>query len=291
MQKKKLRILLFDVFFNCLKNNTSYHIPGSKEFSFANNFFKKFYRKHLTNRKQQLYLSGVNEFKYPFYKMGKVNSYDILTEPNEMVIFSLYSKMNKKNMVADLGANIGLHSIILGKMGYKVKAYEPNPDHVKQLKYNMKLNELKNVQVIQKAVDLKKHQVVYTNVLNNTTSSFIGTAKKAYGPIKRFAVQTTKFDKILKWADLIKMDIEGLEADILSKVNYKNIKNKKIIVEINNNLNAKKIFKSSKKNKFDILSQKNGWKCVEKYKDMPKSYKDGSAIIIKKGRKFEEIFE
>ena len=37
MQKKKIKNFTFDVFFNCLKNNTSYQIPGSKEFSFANN--------------------------------------------------------------------------------------------------------------------------------------------------------------------------------------------------------------------------------------------------------------
>jgi len=292
MKINLLNNLLFDVFFNCLKNNILYQTPGTKEFLFANSFFKNFYKDHFTKKRKQLYFSGIDKFKYSFYKMGKINTYDILTEPSEMVIFSLYSKINKKNKVADLGANVGLHSIILAKMGFvKIKAFEPDPAHIKQLKLNIKLNKLKNVQIIPKAVDIIKKKITYTKVLNNTTASFIGNVKKPYGPIKKFFVDTVAFDKILKWADLIKMDIEGLEADILNKVNHKNIHNKKIIVEIGNFRNAKKIFTSSKKNKFDILSQKIGWKTVQNIKDMPKTFRDGSAIIIKKDKKLEDIFK
>jgi len=53
-----------------------------------------------------------------------------------------------------------------------------------------------------------------------------------------------------------------------------------------------KDFQVFKKNRFDILSQKNGGgKCVEKFKDTQKSFKDGSAIIVKKCRKFLDIIE
>ena len=55
----------------------------------------------------------------------------------------LYYLKNFRNYkkIADMGANIGLHSIILSKIGYKVDAYEPDKNHFKLLKKNLKDNK------------------------------------------------------------------------------------------------------------------------------------------------------
>ncbi len=173
-----------------------------------------------------------------------------------------------------------MHSIILGKLGFNVKSYEPDPGHVLQFKKNIKLNKLKNISLVKKAVDTKIGNVVFTKIINNTTGSFIKNAKKkTYGPIKQFKVKTEKFSNILKWADLIKMDVEGLEADLLKSIKSKNLKNKEIILEVGSKVNAKKILGYSKVNKYNLYSQKTGWKKVKNFGDMPVSYKDGSIII------------
>ena len=45
-------------------------------------------------------------------------------------------------------------------------------------KKNKKINNLKNVQLIKKAVDTKKGSVEFTKIVNNTTDSFIKNVKK-----------------------------------------------------------------------------------------------------------------
>ena len=74
---------------------------------------------------------------FPYSNMGKIESYDLIFNPNEFIVFYLYQllkKINKRKFAADFGANLGLHSIILDKLGYKVESYEPDPHTFKQLK-------------------------------------------------------------------------------------------------------------------------------------------------------------
>ena len=261
-------------------NNRKSHIPGSKSYKKLDEYFKIYFKDHSMKKKTNFYLDMVGNFKLPFYKMGNINSSHLLGL-DEIIIFTFYIlRKNKIKKVADLGANIGMHSIILGKLGFNVKSYEPDPDHIKQFKKNIKLNKLNKIKLIKKAVDIKKGIVMFTKIINNTTGSFIRKAKyKTYGPVKRFKVKTENFSNILKWADLVKMDVEGLEADLVKKLKVKDLINKEIILEVGSKKNAKKIFKYSKNNSYNLFSQKTGWQKVKLVSHMPKSYKDGSLII------------
>ena len=74
----------------------------------------------------------------PFFNMGQINSVDLL-EIDDLILYSFYwrNKLRYKKIL-DLGANIGAHAIILGKLGFKVEAYEPDPKHFEQLIKNIK---------------------------------------------------------------------------------------------------------------------------------------------------------
>ena len=52
--------------------------------------------------------------------------------------------------MADIGANIGLHTIVLSKLGYKVDSYEPDEKHFKLLIKNLKKNKLSIKNTIKK---------------------------------------------------------------------------------------------------------------------------------------------
>lgn len=52
-----------------------------------------------------------------------------------------------------------------------------------------------------------------------------------------------------------------------------------------------KNFSNFQKNRFDILSQKMGGNKLKKFEDTQKSFKDGSAFIVKKDGKFLCIIE
>lgn len=269
---------------NFIIKNRKAHIPNTASYNKLKTYFRRYFGDHLKKKKSQLYISYIGKFKLPYFKMGNINSFHLLGL-DEIIIFTFYiAKKNKIIKVADLGANIGMHSIVLDKLGYNVKSYEPDPIHIKQFIKNKKLNNLKNVRLIRKAVDIKKGNVEFTKIINNTTGSFIKNAKKPFGPTEKFRVKTESFKNILKWAELIKMDVEGLEADLISSIKYKDLFNKEIILEVGSQNNAKKIFKHAKKNKFNLFSQKIGWNLIKSLKDVPTSYKEGSLIITSKSK-------
>lgn len=69
---------------------------------------------------------------------------------NELIL----SCLKEGDVFLDVGANIGYYSILGGKIVGKngrVISVEPIDSTARILKYNIKLNKLKNVKVIQKA--------------------------------------------------------------------------------------------------------------------------------------------
>ena len=103
----------------------------------------------------------VREFKpfgdlvFPYHKMGAVDSLNLF-DLDELIIFSFYwVNRNKYRRVLDIGANIGLHSIILDRCGFEVRAYEPDPQHFTILQRNLALNHCSNVQAVNAAVSSK----------------------------------------------------------------------------------------------------------------------------------------
>lgn len=277
MEKKNLKIL------SLINSNTKYHKPSSKKHKILKTDLKILIKKNHTNGNVYQPLKNI-KIKFPFYKMGNINSLNLF-ELDELIIFSIYSKIIEKNLkFADLGANIGLHTIVASKLGAKVTAYEPDQEHVKQLNKNLKINKIK-AKVIRKAIFTKKTIIKFTKVINNSTSSFVGNAKIPYGPVKVTRVKTEKFSDVLKKNDILKVDVEGIEEKLISSIKKEDLINKFLILEVGTSKNSKIIFSHlNKLNNIVLLSQKTQWKKVKKISQMPESYKDGSLIIF--GKKF-----
>ena len=71
--------------------------------------------------------------RMPFYSMGAINSTHLFGL-DELLIFSFYKHAKKEyKNVADIGANIGLHSIVLALLGKTVSCFEPDPQTFNQL--------------------------------------------------------------------------------------------------------------------------------------------------------------
>lgn len=279
MEKKFNKIL------DLINKDKRYHVPGSEKYLSLKKKLRFYIKKQSKNKFQYQPIRNIF-IKLPFYKMGNINSLNLF-DLDELIIFSIYSKViSKDSNVADLGANIGLHSLVMSKLGAKVTAYEPDLDHVKQFKKNLILNKINNVKVHRKAVYNKKKIIKFTKVINNSTSSFIGDAKSPYGPIKITKVKTENFKNILKLNDILKIDVEGVEDKLLKSTTAKDWKNKFVILEIGNKKNAEIIFNHFKKMKIvQFLAQKKLWKKVNKLNEMPFSYKDGSVLICNKNFK------
>ena len=80
----------------------------------------------------------------------------------------------------------------------------------------------------------------------------------------------------------LKIDIEGHEAEVLTCTSKENWINTDAMVEVGNEINAKKLFDHFKKLDINMFSQKSAWGKVDEFSAMPTSYKEGSLFISSK---------
>jgi len=124
------------------------------------------------------------------------------------------------DVVFDVGANIGTHTIpfakFVGPHG-KVLSFEPHPNIVKTLMYNVRLNALDNVEIIPKVVcesndyhfnvNLEDSEVLKGN---QAGISFVG-GEKSYGNIP-----STCLDQFTHLSPrLLKFDVEQMQINVL----------------------------------------------------------------------------
>jgi FkbM family methyltransferase len=230
---------------------------------------------------QVLVLEDLGALKLPFLSMGEIKSTHLFGL-DELIIFSFYLKnKNRYKKVFDIGANIGLHSIILAKAGFDVVSYEPDPWHFKILQDNLELNSVASkVSPRNKAVSTSFGELEFIRVLDNTTGSHLAGAKKdPYGELERFNVSVDAFKDIMKGADLLKIDVEGHESKLILSSERSDWVGTDAIVEIGTPENAKLIFEYMKNVGVNLYSQKKSWLKVNSLEDMPASYKEGSLFI------------
>ena len=230
---------------------------------------------------QKANLSYLGHIDFPYFSMGAINSTHLFGL-DELIIFSFYwSNRKRYRKVADLGANIGLHTIIMNRAGYEVTSYEPDAIHFEQLKKNVGENCQENTPLlINKAVSIKSGEIEFVRVVGNTTGSHIaGSKENPYGELDKFTVQVDSFQSICSYFDLLKIDVEGHEADILLSTSKTDWCSTDAIVEIGTTKNAQKVFQHFRDLGINLFSQKLSWQRVTSLEDMPFNYKDGSLFI------------
>src|SRR5262245_12364840 len=122
-------------------------------------------------------------------------------------------------VVADIGAHIGFHTLILSRSvgaGGMVLAFEPDPANLGRLRKNLGINHLRNVRVFNRAV-AKSTGVFYFEADGSTTSHLISDGPALEKAIK---IQTVSLDDLFykehtPLASLLKVDVEGHEAAVL----------------------------------------------------------------------------
>ena len=229
-------------------------------------------------------LGDFGEIELPYYKMGAVDSLDLFGL-DELIIFSFYwTNRHRYRRAADIGANLGLHSILMGKCGWQVRAFEPDPVHAQLLRRNLGLNRSATVELVEAAVSDKAGTLEFVRVLGNTTSSHLAGAKQnAYGQLERFPVRVESIASIMPSVDFVKMDAEGQEKTIILGTEAKHWSSTDMMVEIGSPENAAAIFQHLQNLGVHAFAQKLGWTEVKSLSDMPTSYKDGSLFITKLG--------
>ncbi len=170
-------------------------------------------------------LGEIGRFEFPYICMGAIDSVDLFGL-NELILFAYYWTNRKRyRRSADVGANLGLHSLVMNRCGWKVTAYEPDPNHVAIIHRNLKLNNVHSVELSEVAVSCSTGVREFVRVMGNRTGSHLAGAKDdPYGDLERFEVSVIKPHNIFENSDFIKFDVEGDEI-----FNFGKHKGKKVV--------------------------------------------------------------
>ncbi len=264
---------------------------GNKKSNKLEQKFKNYYLSKVKNNSIFLNFNKKEKIIFPFKKMGLRTSADLFGYYEHLIFLIYYLKYEKykKKKVADIGSNIGLHSLILSKFKYKIDSYEPDPKHLKVQKQVIKKNNCKNVKFINKGVYDSNGTKNFYRVLDNTAANYIEGQKNGYGKLQKIKIKTVNIKDISKKYSLIKMDAEGSEGVIIKGMTKQSLEKVDIICEISGDENAVKIFEHCKKNKMNIYSHKNYWNKIVKLKQMPTHHTQGLILITKEDNYFKFI--
>lgn len=219
---------------------------------------------------------------FPYFSMGNIDSLKLFGL-DELILFSFYWKnKGRYNNVADMGANIGLHSVLMSKLGWNVTSFEPDPVHIEQIINRAELNGVSSIVVKENAIANESTSLTFTRLTGNRTGSHLkGKKEHVYGEVEEFSVDCLAFNEIMNSFDFIKMDIEGAEADAICSTTSANWDTTEVMLEVGSEANAERIWQHIQKTRIHAFAQLNGWQEVTALSDMPKQYKDGSLFLSK----------
>jgi FkbM family methyltransferase len=230
----------------------------------------------------KMVLGEIGVLYFPYFSFGNLDSRKLFGL-DEIILFAFYYANQKRyKSILDLGANIGLHSLVLAKLGFEVTSYEPDEIHCMQFMKVMNLNNLHKQKVIRKAIGVDTNPVKFTRVLGNTTGSFISEAKSnTYGEIETFNVEVDDIEEVLNSThfDLVKMDVEGYEATLINRIRVEHFSKTDFMLEVGSSKNAAIVFDLISEKELHAFSQKNNWNRVEKIEDLPSHHSQGSLFI------------
>lgn len=265
------------------------------------------YKNFIINNSKSLDLSNIkkdisNKFKdkildiklSPFYKisflnskLGKYYAHEILLLEHELIQIYYYTLISDKyRKFADMGTNIGLHTLLASQIFSKVESYEPEDKTFNMLLNNLRLNKIDNVDAYKKAVSINDGELIFFTNSENPTSNHLKISnvsdeyKSRYKDLEETKVSSISFENVLKQSDVIKIDIEGHEGEIFKNIDYKLLKNKILFIEIHNKKNSSDIRNFYDRNYKNIKCSliKNGIKLIDN-EDFPNQASDGSIIF------------
>ena len=186
----------------------------------------------------------INNKKYNVVADDYIQNYSIF-EPEMVNLFQ--TLINKNDVVLDVGANVGLTSILFCELAKNVFSYEPSKNTFENLKINLENSGYNNFHINNFGLGEKKEELILTYNPKNKTNAFINNVNFSnYSESQNLIsekVQIKRLDDLSieiipngtsETINFIKIDVEGFEIDVI-KGGLKLINKEKpiIILEMN----------------------------------------------------------
>ncbi len=209
-----------------------------------------FFLKKRLNSKKEIIISWVENSKFIYThkdRQLKWNVYHGLADFAEMMF--LLHVLRSKNLFIDVGANIGIYTILASKVvGSKSICFEPHPITHKRLIKNINLNSIEHlVKNVTKGMGSNISQKKFSNFLDDRGPlNKISTNSKNKDDI---TIEITTLDNEINTDNeyLVKIDVEGYEYHVLNGGKKTLQDNKLIGIIIETNLMSEKYGHSIKK--------------------------------------------
>jgi FkbM family methyltransferase len=274
---------LLELLFDALAESPGLHAPSSASYRYWKATARAAIEPLFASKERiPQEFAAFGKISLPYTKMGAIDSLDLFGL-DELIIFSFYNaNRTRYRRVLDIGANLGLHSIVMARCGFSVRAFEPDPWHFGILKANLAANDAAAVEPSPAAVSTANGEAQFVRVLGNTTGSHLAGAKDSYGEKEFFTVATRAVGPLFDWADFAKIDAEGHEKELLLSTTPSQMKSLDVMVEIGNPSNAKAVFEHFREIGIGMFAQKIGWQRVQKLAHVPTSHREGSLFVSAK---------
>ena len=160
-----------------------------------------------------------------------------LSEIYKELVYAPYLNDKKDLTILDIGANIGMTSYYFSQFAKVVHSFEPSSENFELLSKMIEFNKLTNVIPYKMAIAPTDGEADFQIQQNKTMHSL----KPATQPTGSEKVKTMRLDTFFKEkgiekCDFMKLDVEGMEADIICSEGFQNVASKIdiILLEVHN---------------------------------------------------------
>jgi FkbM family methyltransferase len=266
--------------FEALLEDPRLHIPGTKVYTLLKDVARQeIEQRFASGDPVPAELGRLGPICLPYHGMGAVTTLDLFGLDELIILLFYWANRGRYRRVVDIGANLGLHTLVLARCGFEVASFEPDPRHFKLLERNLALNGIAGVDLHNTAVSVEAGETTFVRVLGNTTGSHLAGSKDSYGEREYFSVKTEAARPLFRWADFLKIDAEGHERAILLTTDATDWEGTDAIVEVGNEGNAAAIYEHFTGLGVGLFAQQRGWDRVERVAEMPTSHRHGSLFI------------
>jgi len=215
-----------------------------------------------------------------FLRFGETVTTVNLFDYKELGLFAYYrANRHRYPRVVDLGANVGLHSILWSRLGAEVRAWEPDPQHCEWAQSNFALNSVSPT-VRCMAASTHNGRAHFVRLLGNRTGSHLASCKGVpYGELEDIEVEVGDCRSDLDWANFAKIDIEGHEANVITGYDIGKWSTLDAAVEIGSSSSADQIWEYFEGTKINLFAQREGWRRIVTRRSMPTHHSHGTLLI------------